>query len=150
MPVPPHLPPLLFNQLRRFTPVYDSELFPTHPDHGVHILAWLDTEKLPQFQLSETDRNRLHGVTVVDWDLSGQIQCLGCACPSECSPPSWPALRHRIALPSRCCLCSRILCSFCDPNRSVNAHSTSRLWAIKKSVVLTNQKTRQNPILPWA
>jgi hypothetical protein len=125
-----------------------SELSPAHPDHGVHILACLCTEWPPQFQLSETDLNRLHGVTVVDWNHSGKIQCLGCAYPSEYSPPSQPTLRHRIALPSRCCLCPRILCSFCESNSNVNTPSTSRLWAIKESVALINQKSHQNPVLP--
>jgi hypothetical protein len=31
--------PCCSNQLRRFTPVCDCELLPTHPDHGVHTLA---------------------------------------------------------------------------------------------------------------
>ena len=103
-----------------------------------------------QFQLSEIDRNRFRKVTVVNWGLSDQIQCLGYAYPSEFSPLSWPMLRLRNTLPSRCCLWLRILCSLCESNSNATAPSASRPCAVKESVVPINQTIYQNPILPWA
>jgi len=104
------------------------------PTMGFASYHWFLTERLPQLQLQQVDRSRPLEATVVGWDPSGKIQCLGCAYPAECSPHLQPILRHRSVLPSRCWSSLTFFCSLCESSSKTNTSSTSRLLAITESV----------------
>ena len=97
------------------------------PTMGFASYHWPETGRQPQLQLQQVDRNQPVKATVVCWDPPDSIQCLGCAYPSESSPHSQPAIRHRIALLSRCWLCTPFFCSICEPNSHTYTPSTSEL-----------------------